>query len=235
MSDLLFQYISENLNYPSRFLFLGDDLAGGKTYDRYPLVSLKTPSNVLGISLVDALSNRKSIREFDERSMSLDQLSQWLFYSARQVNSQGTRSAPFPSGGALYPIDNYVLSIAIDGLERGVYHYDSYSHGLRKLPQNLYDNDKLSRVFKYTNHRPNGILCMTMSKHRNFPKYGLRGYLLSLLEAGHRMQNLQLVASASDLGCCSLGAADFDEVNRLLAVDGVNEHYIYSTTVGLKK
>ncbi len=235
MSDLLFQYISENLKSASRSLFVGESFGKGKSYDRYPFLQLEEPVKAPAISLVEALAGRKSTREFSENNMSLSQLSDWLFYSSKHTNSPHGMSTPFPSGGGLYPVENYILVLNVEGLGRGIYHYDSYRHGLRGLPHPLCENEKISRVFKYSGDQPDAILCMTMLKHRNFPKYGYRGYLLSLLEAGHRMQNLHLVASVYDLGCCSLGAGDFTEVNDLLAVDGVNEHYVYATTVGLKK
>jgi SagB-type dehydrogenase family enzyme len=63
-------------------------------------------------------------------------------------------------------------------------------------------------------------------------KYGLRGYRFTLLEAGHVVQNLQLAAAASGLGCLPIGGFFDRRLDDILALDGVNESALYCVAVG---
>ncbi len=52
------------------------------------------------------------------------------------------------------------------------------------------------------------------------------------MDAGHIAQNLQLAATALDLGCCPIGAFYDDEINEVIGVDGEEETTIYLATAG---
>jgi len=55
------------------------------------------------------------------------------------------------------------------------------------------------------------------------------------MEAGHRGQNIFLVAAAMGVGCCPIGAPLYEEMNKALILDGVSAHYVYGLAVGLAK
>jgi SagB-type dehydrogenase family enzyme len=73
---------------------------------------------------------------------------------------------------------------------------------------------------------------VTASFERSRYKYGLRGYRLSLLEAGHVVQNAALTASA--LGLHALGWVGFvdHELDALLDLDGVTQSALYAFSFG---
>ena len=64
-------------------------------------------------------------------------------------------------------------------------------------------------------------------------KYAQRAYRYIYLDAGHIAENLALAAVSLGLGTCPIGALFDDEVNKLLAVDGIEESVVYMSVVGL--
>jgi SagB-type dehydrogenase family enzyme len=52
------------------------------------------------------------------------------------------------------------------------------------------------------------------------------------MDLGHVCQNVQLAATAMDLGSCPIGAFYDDDINELLGVDGEEETVLYLVTVG---
>ncbi len=63
-------------------------------------------------------------------------------------------------------------------------------------------------------------------------KYGQRGYRFALLEAGHAVQNLLLVATGLGLTALPLGGYYDGAVDHLLGVDGVDESTVYLVAIG---
>jgi SagB-type dehydrogenase family enzyme len=63
-------------------------------------------------------------------------------------------------------------------------------------------------------------------------KYKNRCIRYIFMDAGHISQNLQLSATALNLGCCPIGAFYDPEVNEVIRVDGEEETAIYLAAVG---
>ncbi len=93
-------------------------------------------------SLEQTLRQRKSIRDFQARPISKDQLSYLLWASTgiQRIEAGyefgfpqmgGPRTAP--SAGALYPIETYLIVNDVRELEAGVYHYSIKAHQLEPL------------------------------------------------------------------------------------------------------
>ncbi len=81
----------------------------------------------------DILSQRKSVREFKGKC-TLAELSGVLAGARKSKTELGHYRSPVPSGGALYPLEIYVVSFAVIDLLPGVYHYSSTTHSLTRLP-----------------------------------------------------------------------------------------------------
>ena len=143
-----------------------------------------------------------------------------------------------PSGGALYPLDLYVVAREIDGLPEGVYQLDP----LRQALVNPFGHSGHERLARFRHAAPSlmapiaanasATIIVTASFERARYKYGLRGYRLSLLEAGHVVQNAALAASA--LGLHALGWVGFvdHELDDLLDLDGVTQSSLYAFSFG---
>lgn len=143
-----------------------------------------------------------------------------------------------PSGGALYPLDLYLVARRVDGLPAGVYQLDP----LRRTLVDPFGRTGPDRLARFQRAAPSlmapiaanasATILVTASFERARYKYGLRGYRLSLLEAGHVVQNAALTASA--LGLNALGWVGFvdHEMDDLLDLDGVTQSMLYAFSFG---
>lgn len=202
-----------------------------KSYARFD--ESKLPKPVLpNLTLSKALFERKSKRRFSRRRLTVNQISSLLYYSAGLRNNSPPWQANrfYPSGGARYPLEVYVLSIDSE-LPFGLYHYYLKNHSLEFLP--------FLQTFKYSNYfnqrwitNTKSLLLISAVFKRTTLKYGDRGYRNILLEAGHLGQNFYLTAAALNLSCCAIGGYIDDAINGLLEIDGINESIIYAFTLG---
>jgi len=93
----------------------------------YILPSPKTDGST---SVEKALFNRRSHRRFLNRELQAEQLSQLLWAAYGITNSRGLRTTP--SAGALYPLEFYAVIGNVNGIEAGVYKYDSREHKITR-------------------------------------------------------------------------------------------------------
>ena len=133
-----------------------------------------------------------------------------------------------PSGGALYPLELYVVAQRVRGIESALHHYDPLRHGLERL-RTLALPDDLSSLTPYGELFAScaAAIVVTGSYWRSRFKYGLRGYRFALLEAGHVAQNVLLAVAALQLSCVPLGGFFDRRVDDLLGIDGVYESSLY--------
>lgn len=191
-----------------------------KEYLRMPFIELAQGD--LSMTLSEALTKRVSTRETPNAPLELSTVGGIL--TALKETKPGNR--PQPSGGALYPIETYLLANKVSGLERGAYHYNPHKHGL----EHLWDMPKQPNMFVHVNEWANeasAVVMFTGRWWRNHNKYGNFGYLLGLLETGHAAQNVLLAAAALNVGACALAGFDDRVVTDILDLDSDNEQPLY--------
>lgn len=209
-----------------------------KSYPRFKRIKLPKLSEI-PTTLDDVLKNRKSIREFSKEPLSLKEISTLLFYSSGIIHKGETwdeSSRPYPSAGARYPLEIYPVMLNSKEINNGIYHYNLKEHSLECISEGDY-KDKL---FEYTNWQEmvknaSMVLLISAVFKRTEMKYGDRGYRYVFLDAGHMTQNIYLVSTSIEVGCCTIGGFLDDEINKLLDLDGVNESVIYIAVIGKKK
>lgn len=143
--------------------------------------------------------------------------------------STGLRAVP--SGGALYPLELYVLAQRVNGLPAGTYHFDPFDRALELLEEGP---AQLARAFVDTALAENAaaVAIVTGMFYRSRCKYGLRGYRFALLEAGHLMQAILLLATALDIDALPLGGFYDAVIDRLVRANGVDESVLYAVALG---
>ena len=183
------------------------------------------------VPLADAVRRRRSARGFGAGSVTLQELAA-LLRAAYGVTAERDEVSfrSVPSGGALYPLELYVLAARVDGLEPGLHHLDP----LRAVVERLRDPDSVGPLSPYAEllDAAAALVVVTGVFWRSRFKYGLRGYRFTLLEAGHLGQNLLLAAAALDLAALPVGGFYDRRVERVLGVDGVHEAALYLFAVG---
>jgi SagB-type dehydrogenase family enzyme len=205
-----------------------------KGYSRLPEIFLPKPHLPAKFSLRQALLERSSERNFSDKSLALKPVSNLLYYSAgmRNIISPGTNSRFYPSAGARYPLELYLLSFNTS-LQKGLYHYYLKSHSLELLlPLEQFAFEKyFSQAWVA---QTASIILITAVFKRNTMKYGDRGYRLIMNEVGHLSQNLYLVSTALNLACSTVTGFKDKLLDDLLDVDGINESIVSAFAFGDK-
>jgi SagB-type dehydrogenase family enzyme len=141
-----------------------------------------------------------------------------------------------PSGGALHPIEAYVLVQRVAGLPPGIYHYRAEGHelecigagiGRRVLQRNLGNQWWFARgAF---------LVLMTAVVGRMQWKYDYaRAYRVLLAEAGHLGQTFCLTATWLGLApFCTMAYMD-TKWEEWLGIDGVMETMVYVLGAGTR-
>ena len=193
------------------------------------------PAERFGPPLSEAIARRRSVREYADRRMTLEEVSSLLHSSAGITDRRDPTLAfrAVPSSGALYPIELYLVIFEVAGLEPGVYHYDVQGHRLELLRPGEFRGEVFqAAVSQEMIWGASLVLVPTAIFARVQWKYLDRSYRYALLEAGHLGQNVYLAATALGLGPCGIGAYFDDDLNRLLGVDGYDEAVVYLMAVG---
>jgi SagB-type dehydrogenase family enzyme len=160
-----------------------------------------------------------------------------LLWAAQGITDEerGFRSAP--SGGALYPLNVYVVvgRNGIEGLEEGVFRYLPQRHAIEKTASGD-QRSKIARAALRQNWMAQApaILVITAEYQRITKKYGERGVRYALIEVGHVGQNIFLQAGALGLGAGIVGAFDDDRVAKVIGALPKHEPLLIMP-VGYKK
>lgn len=145
--------------------------------------------------------------------------------------SQGLRS--WPSAGGLYPLDAYVVANNVDGLARGVYHFNVAREQLERLAARD-PRDVLAEGFLWQEFVTDSacVVLLVGVFERTIVKYGERGYRLVLLDAGHAGQNLLLTCEQLGLAATGLGGFADETLARDLRIDGLSRAVVHAVAVG---
>jgi len=193
-----------------------------KTYtlmERLPLPEVAPRSD-----LERTIAARRSTRTFSGAPLALDELARLLRFSYGRTDERGQFRA-VASGGALYPLELYVLAFKVDGLDPGVYHYGVETAHLDLVtPGDCLPTAKDAIYWQGVDiDRAAAAIVITAIFYRSTIKYLDRGYRMVLMEAGEAAQNLGLMASSLQLGACLVGGFHDDRLSALLDIDGVEE------------
>jgi len=196
-------------------------------------IKLPEPRTNSDFSLEQTLLERRSVRDYADAPLKLEEVSQLLWAAQGVTSGWGGRTAP--SAGGLYPLELYVVVGKVEGLTEGIYKYRPDGHGLAKVA----DGDQRSKLAEaalgqeWVEEAAIDIV-MTAVYKRTTLKYGERGIRYVHMEAGHAAQNLYLQAAALGLGMVSIGAFYDDQVSEILGLPG-DETPLYVIPVGRKK
>jgi SagB-type dehydrogenase family enzyme len=157
------------------------------------------------MSLEQSLSRRRSVRQFQQQTLSLSQLARLLWAAQGISSDNGMRTAP--SAGALYPLVVYVAVGRVEELPAGIYQYLPVTHELVQAV-NGDQRGALSRhaLYQAWVAEAPAVVVITADYDRTTAKYGQRGERYVHMEVGHAAQNLLLQATALNLGAVSVGA-----------------------------
>jgi SagB-type dehydrogenase family enzyme len=207
------------------------------SYDTSPRIPLPDILPLKG-RIDEMFKNRISVREMIPKTLTLAEVSTLLFYSygVTRDNKGKNISRSFrivPSGGALYPLELYIYSTHIEGIDSGFYHYNPIKSELRQVFIGNFDEVLSKAIIQNQFVSDSSLLVfITAIFERSIFKYRERGYRLILLEAGHVSQNLALVSNVLNLGhLCIAGFYD-RQIDEILDIDGVTHSTLYINAIG---
>lgn len=209
-----------------------------KTYPRFKKIKLLNYECPKNKCILNIIKERSSVRKFLNKSISMKEISYLLFWSCGLTNPGKTLNdsrRPYPSAGARYPLEIYLITLNCQKINRGLYHYNVKDNSLELLME----KDLTKWVLKTTFSEKwvaeaSVIFIITGVLDRTRIKYGDRGYRYILIEAGHVGQNISLLTTWLGLGSCCLGGFIDEDVNRLLDLDLQKEKVLYLIAVGHK-
>ena len=191
--------------------------------------------------LMELLENRRSCREFARREMPLEHLSALLAagYGAIAPARFGGQTAflrrTVPSAGGLFPLELYLFTQRVQGLDDGLHHHDVVGHSLQQLRRgNLFPTlEPMFYTYPFMRDA-NLVLAMAATFLRTQKKFGPRGYRYSLMEAGHVAQNLSLRAIELGLATLCMGGFVDSLLNELMGLQPREEGVLYTVAAGFE-
>ena len=188
---------------------------------------------------------RHSIRLYDDVPLNAQQLGEFLYRVGRIKNIEHVEIPipsgqtvpmdfafrPYPSGGALYELELYIVVNAGADLERGLYHYDPQNHRLERLNKMNEEVNQLladaSQATTIPKERLQILIIIAARVQRIAWKYETIAYATILKNVGVLYQSMYLAATAMGLAPCGIGSGDSDVFARAAGID-----YYAETSVG---
>lgn len=209
-----------------------------KSYPKARRIPLAEPT-VSG-EFARVLLSRRTWRKFSAQPVKLDALNKvlaltWGIQNFVEVPKLGKIAVKTsPSGGALHPIEAYVVALNVEKLPQGLYHYNGAQHRLEFLKRGATSKQItqwLANQWWYAGAA--FVVFMTAVFGRTQWKYDYaRAYRAMLLEAGHLCQTFCLTATWLNLApFCTLAYAD-SAIEKALGLDGVSESVVYVAGAG---
>jgi SagB-type dehydrogenase family enzyme len=189
----------------------------------------------------ETLHARRTHREFASGKVSVENVSQLLqttwgvqgYFQADVLGRLPYKTSP--SGGARHPGEVYLMALRVDGLERGIYHYQARDNRLARLPGRA--TPRMASAYCADQSyfaKAAALFIMTAVFARTMWKYGrARAYRVILLEAGHLCQTFCLTATRLGLAPFSTAALRDSLIEKDLGLDGISESVLYIAGVGL--
>jgi SagB-type dehydrogenase family enzyme len=173
-----------------------------------------------GMSLMEALQNRESQREYSNKDLSLQQMSNllWAAYGINRAN--GYRTAP--SARTVHEYDIYIIK------PEGWYVYDAKEHAMLKMGNE--DLREFAGTQDFVKTAPvNLVFVANMDKMASFNEEMQKFY--SAADVGYISQNVYLWCASEGLATIVRGQIDKPKAKEVLKLKP-NQQVILAQTVG---
>jgi SagB-type dehydrogenase family enzyme len=194
------------------------------------MIKLPEPKIDGKMSVEAALLARRSVREYKNEPLSLEEISQLLWAAQGITGRRMFRTAP--SAGALYPLEVYVVAGNVTGLPAGIYKYRMQNHEMVRVGEGDKRSELTSAALGQSCIRSaSAVIVFSAVYARTTGKYGERGVRYVHMEVGHAAQNVGLQAVALNLGTVMIGAFLDRDVKRVVQMPE-GEEPLYLLPVG---
>ncbi len=221
----------KKMPYPA----LGKEVAEGEEVIGLPPVDV---NDVNTKTIYDGIIDRVSHRKHSEQPLSLKELG-FLLYSTQGVKRFKEGKFSFrtvPSGGARHAFETYMVVNDVEGLKKGLYRYQPFTHELILMRED--DTIDVTLVDGVNGQKFAGTAAVTFIwscvPYRMEWRYDIASHKTMLLDAGHVCQNLYLACETIEAGTCAIAAYNQEKMDTLIGADGEDEFVVYIAPVGKK-
>ena len=184
-------------------------------------IQLPAPQKSGGMPLMDALAQRKSNREYSEKELTNQQLSNLLWAANGITREDGRRTAP--SARNNQQIDIYLFT------PKGIFLYDHKEHALKNVKTG--DHRAAAAMNTFAHNAP--VLLVFVA---NYDKMGDMPQdakdMYGATDCGNVSQNVYLFCASEKLNTVALGSIHRDKIQELI---GYNGKAILAQPVGYAK
>ena len=186
------------------------------------MINLPPPIKTGEMSVEEAVSERRSVRDFDSKSITTEELAT-LCWAGQGITDSNRRYRAAPSAGATYPILLYVAlgAESVPGFEAGLYLYVPREHALETIKTGDSRRALARASLEQMWMSDAAVTFIIVADYQQItPRYGRRGIPYAHYEGGHVAENIMLEAVALGLGSCAVGAFDDNRVAKEAALGG---------------
>jgi len=181
----------------------------------FDTIKLLAPDTLGGMPLMQAISRRKTDRQFDLRNLSLKHLSEILWVANGINRAKGKRTVPSSMGR--YPLQTYAV------LANGIYFYNPAKHQLEPLVKG--DFRSLAGKQTFVDTAPLNLVFIAKGKT------AADNFIPAIEDSGYCCQNVYLYCASEGMKCVVRAGAK--EVELLKAMNlGDNYKFVIAQTVG---
>ena len=176
-------------------------------------------------------------RQETDPLVNIEKLAEILFFSAgltrrMKVGGESHFMRAASATGALYPIELYVITAGIPGLDSGVYHFNPLDFALVQIREGDYSSELAKATDEAAASSPLTIAFTSLAR-RNAWKYEARSYRHWFWDSGVIAANLLATCFSEGLATkLVMGFVD-QEVDRLLALQQEKEATVALAAIGV--
>lgn len=175
-------------------------------------IQLPNPRLTSTVSLEAAIAQRRSVRTFSQRELTMEQLGQ-LLWAGQGITEREKGFRAAPSAGALFPLSLYILT------KEGFYLYLPASHELQQLSSEDHRTALAQAALRQGSIQEAPLVIVIAGNHeRTGAKYDSRAFRYIYQEVGHVAENIHLQAVALGMASVPIGAFQDDKVQRVLSL-----------------
>ena len=183
-------------------------------------IKLQTPE-VLQMSLDEAMEKRCSRRDFQNKDITLKEISTLLFYSAGYKRTEHSGRKHVPSSGGFCTTEVFFVVLHSTEVVPGLYYFSAKDFSINCLRKgNFCDWIKNDAFYQEEWCKASLIIFLASDYTRLYQKYSHRTLRLCLLDAGHVAQNLYLTCAAMDMKVCEVLGYVENEVEEAFELTG---------------
>ena len=200
-------------------------------YGQETVIKLTNPSFKSNVSVEEALKSRRSVRDYSDEPITLEEISQLLWAGQGITNERSFRTNP--SAGAAFPMELYLASHNVTGVEPGLYHYSPQYETLTLVKESsLREQMSDIEVYQKNVRKSAAVIIITGDSVRMAQRHGIHNFKYISMEAGSIFQSIGLQAETLGLGTVVVGAFDEVVLKRIL---GIKEDPLIIMPLGRKK